>query len=165
MHKAEIIKGNLLEASEQYIVHQCNCVTWNAAGIARSIFDKYPYADVYSIREATAYQDKPGTILIRGNGENERYIIALMGQVYPGKPIDNYKDIDSAELRQEYFKNGLQKIAELPELKSIALPVQIGCGLAGGNWNEYLDIINKFANDVYSNCKAETVLYYYDDGV
>jgi hypothetical protein len=28
------------------------------------------------------------------------------------------------------------------------LPYKIGCGLAGGNWDEYLKAINEWSNDI-----------------
>eukprot|EP00435_Cladocopium_sp_Y103_P006630 s1739_g2.t1 len=40
--------GDLLRATEDYIIHQCNCVyAGRAQGIAESIFDAFPDADVY----------------------------------------------------------------------------------------------------------------------
>ena len=38
----KVINGNLLEAQEQYIIHQCNCVSVNAKTLAKQLFDKYP---------------------------------------------------------------------------------------------------------------------------
>ena len=37
----------------------------------------------------------------------------------------------------------------LPELESVAFPYGIGCGLAGGNWEEYQAMLEEFANMVY----------------
>jgi len=77
MNEVTIIEGDLLEADEQYIIHQCNCkTTGDAAGLAAAIFKKYPKANVYKNRPK---ESVPGTIVIRGN------VIALYGQYYPGK--------------------------------------------------------------------------------
>lgn len=43
----KIVEGNLLDSKEQYIGHQCNCVTSHAKTLAEQIFKKYPYADTY----------------------------------------------------------------------------------------------------------------------
>ena len=44
-------------------------------------------------------------------------------------------------------QNGTDEIRkQLPDLKSIAFPFQIGCGLAGGDWNVYLNETERFAN-------------------
>ena len=45
-----IINQSILEANTKYIAHQCNCITSHSAGIAKRIFDKYPYAiDIWSL--------------------------------------------------------------------------------------------------------------------
>ena len=43
----EEVVGDLLEAMEQYIVQQSNCVTSYAHGLAKAIEEKFPHADVY----------------------------------------------------------------------------------------------------------------------
>ena len=44
----EELEGDLLEAPEQYIVQQSNCVTRYAHGLAKAVEEKFPHADVYS---------------------------------------------------------------------------------------------------------------------
>jgi hypothetical protein len=39
--------GDLLDATEQFIAHQCNCISQNAGGLAFYLFKKFPYANVY----------------------------------------------------------------------------------------------------------------------
>ena len=53
------IRGDLLLGQDTYIVHQANCVTSTAAGIARQIFNSYPYANTYKHRTKA---NEPGTI-------------------------------------------------------------------------------------------------------
>lgn len=135
------VTGDITEANEKYIVHQCNCVTKRAKGLAQSIFDKYPYSNTYKLRVGPQL-DRPGTIQIRGNGTSQRYVINLMGQVKGGKPKDPN---DTAQKRLQYFRAGLQQIAKIPDLTSIAFPYNIGCGLAGGNWESYQAELEEFA--------------------
>lgn len=161
----EIIPGDLLKASEQYLVHQVNCVTTRAAHLAKAVFKKFPWADVYSPRDpelqkqairanemeyavAEKYQDTPGNILIRGNGKDQRYVIGILGQFYPGKPRYPDSKLDGWRSRQRYFYQGLLKIREIPQLKSIAFPFGIGCGAAGGDWETYFNILQKFATSL-----------------
>lgn len=153
----EIIAGDLLEASEQYIVHQTNCLSdGGAAGVARLIFNKYPYADCYSDRTANS---KPGTIDIRGNGLDQRYVINLHGQYYPGGVYDDNSELDGNIARQKYFYKGLLQISKLENLKSIAFPAGIGCGIAGGDWEYYKGVLTNFAKFVFEKQQTKVAIY------
>lgn len=137
-----LITANLLDIDAQYIVHQTNCQSSTAQGLAAKIFLKYPYSNVYH----PSFQRKPGEIMIMGNGLNQRYVINLFGQYYPGKPGGNGND--TAKARETFFQQGLDKIAQLPNLRSIAFPHYIGCGLAGGDWKKYFSMLEQFASKV-----------------
>jgi len=141
----EIITGDLLLAKEQYICHQTNCISKGAAGIAQAIFDKYPYSDVYSNRMEP---DVPGTIKIVGNGQDQRYIVNIFAQYYPGSPQYPLSNKDGTRVREKYFYQCLLRIAKLSDLKSVAFPWKIGCGIGGGNWEVYLGNLTNFANFV-----------------
>jgi O-acetyl-ADP-ribose deacetylase (regulator of RNase III) len=142
----EIITGDLLEATEKYIVHQTNTISNSeAGGIARAIFDKYPYANCYADR---IEQSIAGTIDIRGNGIDKRLIITLHGQIYPGRCRYPLSSLDGLAARETYFYRGLLRVAQLPDLESVGFPWRVGCGLGGGDWEHYLGIINNFANYV-----------------
>ena len=134
-----IVQGNLLDATEKYICHIVNCIsTTKAAGIALDIFNKYPYADCYADRTETS---KPGTLDIRGDGKNTRYIINLHGQVYPGRIRYPLSDLDGQAARRKYFYHGLLRVAKIEGLESVAFPWRIGAGLAGGDWEFNLGTI------------------------
>lgn len=136
-----VLTGNILSSKEQYVAHQCNCVTSYAKGLAEIIFKKWSYADCYSIRWEN---DKPGTIEIRGDGKENRYIINMFAQVNPGKPTNKDDLRDGEQVRKTYFIECMKRINELnPE--SVAMPWGIGCGLAGGDWDFYKKVIDKFS--------------------
>lgn len=142
----EIITGDLLNATEKYIAHQTNCVSdGGAAGVARAIFDKYPYADCYSSRIEAS---EPGTIDVRGNGQDERLVVNLHAQYYPGNPKYPHSSKDGFEVREKFFHKCLIKVARIENLESIAFPWRIGCGIAGGVWERYLGTLNNFAHHV-----------------
>lgn len=149
------INGDLLKSNEQYIVHQCNCVTNNAANLAKTVFTKFPYANCYNNRKE---KDVPGTIKIFGDGITNRYIINLFGQFGPGPPKNNF---DNKGNRYAWFRQGLFEISKIPDLKSIAFPERIGCGVAKGNWVDYLEILMKFEN--YVNGKSNVQVYLYNN--
>ena len=163
--KARLVTGDLLKSNEEYIVHQTNCrYKPPGVGLAKHIFKKYPHSDVYTCRHPwkpnTEY-DTPGSITIRGGGGTGlRGVVNLFGQNFQSKKEKNVKTVEeSRALRLKWFKMGLDEIRkQLPDLKSIAFPFQIGCGLAGGDWNVYLSEIERFANS-FDGRDVDVVVY------
>ncbi len=141
----KIITGDLLNSDAKYIAHQCNCITQKSKHLSAAVFKRYPYADIYTGRTAPSI---PGDIVVRGNGEDQRYIINILGQYYPGKPKFPQSSQDGFEARRKYFFNSLKKISQIQDLESIAFPFGIGCGLAGGDWEFYYGLIEKFSNHI-----------------
>ena len=139
----KIIEGDLLSCEETYLCHQCNCVTNRSAHLAKSVFSSFPYADIYSPRTEP---DKPGTIILRGDGNSQRYVIGMFGQYYPGrcKYPDGKKDGYPA--RQGYFQSCLSQMEKLTG--SFAFPWRIGCGAAGGYWDDYLFDLREFEAEI-----------------
>jgi O-acetyl-ADP-ribose deacetylase (regulator of RNase III) len=153
----EIITGDLLDAKEKYILHQTNCVSNSgAAGIAAAIFEKYPYADCYKDRLEPS---KPGTIDIRGDGKENRFVINLHGQVYPGSCKFPFSNLDGLAAREKHFHRGLLRVAQIKDLESVALNWRVGCGIAGGNWSHFLFTITNFSNHVEETQNARVVIY------
>jgi hypothetical protein len=150
----KIVQGSLLDATEPYIAHQCNCVTVKSHGISTNIFAKFKYADVYAKRAAikngsnrAKYPDIPGTIDVSVSQiVGEPSIIAMFAQYAPGSsgvwkflyPTDIY--VDSIETRLKWFKECLGRM-DLYGIDKVAMPYRIGCGLAKGKWSDYLNAI------------------------
>ena len=122
----QIINQDLLKSQCKYIAHQCNCISKGSAGLAKNIFDNYPYSNTYLSREKNSV---PGTIFIAGDGKEKRYIINMYAQFFPGK-FGN--ENDSEDNRLKYFNQCLEKILIFAD-GDVAFPFGIGCGLAGGN--------------------------------
>jgi hypothetical protein len=115
------------------------------------MFAHFPWADIYSSRSkphTPSSEELPGNIIIRGNGENERLVVNMMGQYYPGSPRYPDSKRDGVQVRQKAFANCLDQIAQIPYLVSVAFPWQIGCGAAGGDWIVYRHLIREFAEKV-----------------
>ena len=155
----EIVTGDLFEAPEKYLVHQCNCVTQTAAHLAKDVFERFPYSDIYTGREDP---DQPGHIIVRGNGQDQRYVVALLGQYYPGRPKYPKSTLDGIPAREKYFYRALLRLSKLDDLESIAFPWRIGCGAAGGDWERYLGKITNFAQ--YVGDKGVKVRIYRREG-
>lgn len=148
-----LIENDIFITGAKYIAHQCNCVSTSAAGIAKVIFERYPYADCYKDRTEKSI---PGEIQICGDGLEKRFIINMFGQYVPGSIKDTEEDSEIA--RKKYFHQCLVKISQIPNLESIAFPYKIGCGLAGGNWDWYENQLKKFA-DVVAKVNAKVLIY------
>jgi hypothetical protein len=78
-----------------------------------------------------------------------RGVINLFGQNVPGKVERDNKtnrklSIPATKaLRLKWFDSCCKQIAGIRDLKSVAFPYEIGCGLAGGDWIEYrMRIVN-----------------------
>lgn len=138
----KIVTGDLFEATEGYLCHQCNCVTNRAAHLAKAVFDRFPYADVYTGRKI---HDNPGTVRLCGEGDQRR-VVALFGQYYPGFSRFPNSKKDGYEARFYYFQECLEQLEELKG--SFAFPWRIGCGAAGGDWVRYLREIKSFAERI-----------------
>jgi hypothetical protein len=161
----KIVAGNLLDVKQGFIVQQCNCNTLRAKGLADAIEKRFPYCDVYKKRAPVCIRgnhalrpDTPGTYqLCRPPADAKEplpTIVCLMAQWAPGKPGDFdgiYRGLpsctqDSYEQRLMWFVEAftafLTEVNPPPD-QPICLPYQIGCGLAGGDWNAYMREIEK----------------------
>ncbi|KAI8471850.1 MAG: hypothetical protein J3K34DRAFT_225393 [Monoraphidium minutum] len=180
------VQGDLLAAREQYIVHQANCISQGARGLAQALFARFPYANVYARRTRGAgVTDAPGTITVCGDadggadnsgaadgvggggsggggggggGHRRRLVVNLFGQLYPGDPTT--RGPDTAAKRLEYFQQGLDALARLEGARSFAFPHLTGCGLGGGDWARYKAALASFADRV----AVPVVLYHLPGG-
>lgn len=135
----EIIKGDLLDIKPgpgEYIVHQTNCQSKRAAGLATKLFQKYRDANTY--KKSSKYTRTPGTISVHGP------IINLYGQDAQGMTTSSIIQ----KRRREWFQNGLDAISKtIGDATVIYFPYGIGCGMAGGTWSKYLLMISNWAKN------------------
>ena len=137
-----IVDEDIFNAKEDYLCHQCNCVTTRAAHMAEAVFKNYPYSDIYTDRED---QSKPGTIVVCGKGRNsgERLVVNMLGQYYPGTVAYEGGKVDGREARLMYFRKCLWEMAKTLS-GSFAFPWTVGCGAAGGDWGAYIGVLKAF---------------------
>lgn len=155
--------GDLLRAPESHIVQQCNCCTVRAHGLSESIAKKYPWADVYGMRDAIGHRNcategsrpTPGTIHVISHPDAGVSVVCMFAQWAPGKPLayGSYpKDHhDSAANRQVWFQACLDALDDMHLDAAVAMPHSIGCGLAGGHWPAYEQML--------ARAKTKIVLY------
>ena len=145
------------------IAQQSNCVGCDGRGLAQGIAAKFPWACAYAQRRrmppANKFaipedRPKPGTIDARRGPSGTPLVINMFSQYEMGGP-GKYRRVefppgvsDLAPQREAWFAQCLQAISQLPTAsrpRSLAFPHQIGCGLAGGNWDRYERMIADFA--------------------
>ena len=140
---------DITTSTDTYIVHQTNCTSRTARGLARQVFDTFNHADCYAHR---LQNDLPGTITVRGNNQYERLVVNMNAQIMPGRPSQT--GTDSSERRERYFMQCLHQLEQhilqyyYGRDVRIAFPQRIGCGLAGGHWPTYRQIIRDFARRI-----------------
>lgn len=129
-----IIKtGNLLEADELYIAHQVNNLGVMGAGLALQIKHKYPQVFIQYRNEYRTKQLGD----IQCISVNNHIFINMFSQ----QGISRYHRTTDYQA----FEQALLKVQQLTQdSKSIALPYNIGCGLAGGDWNIISKLIDKY---------------------
>lgn len=137
------VEQDLLDSKYQYIGHICNCITTDSAGMAKGIFDRFPWANTYQYRSDKSLRSNTGTISVHGNGESERLIINMYSQYYPGGP----KSYESREKRLSWLKLCLLEIEKINNIREIAFPYKMGCSLAGGIWQDHLDLISDWSKN------------------
>jgi len=128
-----IIHGDILLATDDVIGHQCNCKTTISKGLASYIFERFPWANSYITSEPRIV----GTTVVYGNGKDKRYVANIYGQYNVGRTEEKSK-------RLKWFNDALEMLCDWitkNDKRTLGLPFNIGCGLAGGDWESYLKII------------------------
>jgi O-acetyl-ADP-ribose deacetylase (regulator of RNase III) len=142
-----LVKGNIFSyANSHIIVQQCNCVSEDLKGLAQKIYRQYPDTDT---RQGRRCVELYGRCLI---GEMNMpfgvkvRVANLYAQIYPGKPA--LFGPDSAVSRLEKFREAfIELTTATSDVDSLAIPKNIGSGLAKGNWEDYAETIRNIAND------------------
>lgn len=130
--------GDVLQAEEQIIAHQTNCVGVMGAGVAVQIKNKLlgkSGYDNYRTLCRVAGDKLLGNVQFL-EAENGKIVANVFGENIPtGRGIDT----DYAAL-----KNGMEIVERHARADgyNVAIPGLMGCGLAGGDWNiVYNDIL------------------------
>jgi hypothetical protein len=132
----QVVMDDIRESTEQYILHQGNCQTQRAMGLAATLFTEFPWANCYS--DGTTRL--PGDYCLRVRGE--RRVVTLFGQSKPGIPTAK----EHRKLRFQWFCQALEKFIADHNPLTLAIPLRIGCGLAGGDWEgTYLPYLSGLA--------------------
>jgi O-acetyl-ADP-ribose deacetylase (regulator of RNase III) len=142
--KLKHVKGNLLDLAEagefDIVVQGCNCFNTMGGGIAREIRERYP--EVAKVDSETTRGDytKLGNWTVGYAGEKNRFTIL---NCYTQYNMSRGTDV----FEYTAFALILQKLLHFHGTKRLGFPY-IGMGLAGGDKETIMTMIEEFANDV-----------------
>lgn len=141
----EHVFGDILKFTEPgtIICHQTNCQGVMGAGLAKQIRNAYPNAYQEYKNKCTTYTSSKllGTVQLVDVLPGVK-VANCFGQEYFGRN-KRYTDYNALESCFLYLK----RYANNNNIKTIAVPYGIGCGLAGGDWNIVRDIIKCVFSD------------------
>jgi O-acetyl-ADP-ribose deacetylase (regulator of RNase III) len=147
-----LVQGNLIDMAKNgdfdIIIHGCNCFTTMGAGIAASIAREFP--DAYTADQETVKGDpgKLGTYTIGMHGK--LVIINAYTQFGMSRGNDDVFEYLA-------FERVLEKLTQRFGKYKFGLPM-IGMGLAGGDPNRIIPIIEKFSEMVNRKSGSVTLV-------
>lgn len=126
-------KGNLIEAFEKgevgVIAHQANCFNTMGAGIAKALKDAYPEVYIADCKTTKGDKKKLGGYSVASTLDG--LVFNLYGQYHYGR---GELHTDYAALRESLL-NMAHMLRHSGFCGKIGIP-KLGCGLAGGQWEE-----------------------------
>lgn len=147
----KIVKGNLLDATEDIICHQVNCQGVMGSGVAKAIRDKWPevFISYYQCchRYKEAGESPMGTIWGVRTSDTNQWVVNMFAQNLYGYDGNRYTSYDA-------FYKCLESIAGgIKSTDSIAFPYKIGSDRGGASW----DVIYAMICDVL--CDRDVTIY------
>jgi len=140
--------GDLLTSDCTILAHQANCQKTFGAGIALQIKKQFPEAYQADLDYHYSEKERYGRCSVAYIKRENKFIVNLYAQRYPGKPFDD----SDQKSRYKAMESSLDMLMKsIPNLREkgfpvrIGLPMYIGCGLAGGDWDVVHGILKKIS--------------------
>lgn len=140
----KVIDGDLFDTSAPFICHQVNCQGRMGSGVAKQVRAKHPKA--YKQYMYLCNDKCPSELLGHAQFvyDTDKIVVNMFSQDrygYDGRCYTDYRA----------FASCLREIAEsVAASETIAMPYNIGCGLAGGDWGTIYSIIEKILSSKYT---------------
>jgi hypothetical protein len=157
----KIIEGDITKTDKNIIIQQVNCRGLMGSGLAKTIMQRYDNVrkEYRSFREKklkTLKSDEDLLGYVNYVDVHDGKIIAnIFGQVDIRKDRNDktvYTDKKALLQGVESIKNKAEELH-----LSIAIPTYIGCGLAGGNWED----IKNGIETIFENSSVDVLFYHY----
>ena len=140
------INGNILDIENGIIIHQVNCQNVMGSGLAKQLYTKYPIVKESYHKFCFENSNVPKKLL--GNVDiveiivDKLYIVNLFGQ----REFGRIKDIVYTDYNAFYLAM-IKLFNTIPKDLPVYIPYKIGCGLANGNWDRIIKILDKIEKD------------------
>jgi uracil-DNA glycosylase len=157
-------EGDLITTQAPIVCNLCDCVSVGNKGdeMVQKVFEKFNYANCYVNRVATT-KSLPGSMTIKGDGKQNRFVINMFTQYYPGPP--KYPN-DNILKRVEWFSKCLDELLNI-ETTCFSFPTDIG--LYDGDERtcehniRYLDLLDDFRKKYYLKHNKHVKIVDYQD--
>jgi O-acetyl-ADP-ribose deacetylase (regulator of RNase III) len=126
----QVIEQNLFENNAEAYFQCCNCFCRMRSGVAAGMRQLYPEAVEVDEQTIPGDKTKLGKFTV-AHAKNGRYIYNLYGQYNYGTDVSRKVNYEALYTAIEYALDDCVNKG----IKTIALPYNMGCGLARGNWN------------------------------
>ena len=137
-----IINGDLLASDATMIIHQANCFNVMGGGIARQIKRRYPQV----FHEDRNHSIPVGDINRLGTYSSVSYLNKIIINAYGQHGYGGDKVYTQTDKLIQAIRQAVQ---ENPNYTTkVGLPYQIGCGLAGGNWEEVFQELSMLSQEL-----------------
>lgn len=136
------VKGNLIDLAEagefDIIIQGCNCFNTMGSGLAREIRARYPGAYAADCQTTAGDREKLGTLTAYHTGQ------FTIINAYTQYDFSRGSDVFEYDAFANILATLLLKAKEEPETR-FGFPL-IGCGLAGGDKEKILTMIENFSS-------------------
>ena len=140
------VQGNLLTSDAKIRCHQVNCKGVMGAGLAKQVKDKYP--EVYEQYKALC--DQFGSSLLG----HTQFVVCHDGTVMANLFAQDGYGTDTVQTQMRALDECLSQVAAFCFRVNArpAFPKLLGCGLAGGNWDEVSELIVQYFDFKGAGC-------------
>lgn len=137
-----VVNGDITKVHNAVIVHQVNCQGVMGAGVAKSLYEKWPqvrkdYMGLFKERGLGPHDvfRKVQTVDCGDNVVCNSFSQFNYGHAH--KTGTCYTDADALE-------HAIDVICRKYPDKTVCVPAYVGCGLAGGNWDEISSRLSRY---------------------